>query len=156
MKKIIALLLVAFMAIITVQAQQPNPIKWRTTVKMTSKTEGVVTFKAIIGEGWHLYGMDIPEGGPKSTSFDLSASTGIKLVGKVTASTTPMSRKDDIFGMTLTYWEKNVSFAQKFKVTKKKEAKVQATITYMGCNDQTCMPPKKENISVAVPEYKKK
>ena len=64
------------MAATAAMAQTVQPVKWRISVKMTSKTEGVVTIRAIVGQGWHLYGLDIPKGGPKPTSFNFSKSEG--------------------------------------------------------------------------------
>jgi thiol:disulfide interchange protein DsbD len=150
--KRISLLLVVMLAAVSMSAQ--NPIKWRTSVKMTSKTEGVITLKAVVSQGWHLYGLQLPDDGPRPTVIDFSTSTGIKLVGSVTPARKASEHKDDVFGMTLSWWDKDISFTQKFKVTNKKTAKINGKVSYMSCNDETCMPPATENISVAVPAYK--
>jgi thiol:disulfide interchange protein DsbD len=67
MKKLTFLFVALIISAVTAMAQ--SPIKWRTTYKMTSQTEGVLTVKAIVTEGWHLYGTELPEGGPKATSL---------------------------------------------------------------------------------------
>ena len=72
--------LVAVMAVV-IGAAASQPVKWRTSVRMTSPTEGTVTVRAIIPEGFHLYGMSMPEGGPKATSLDFTGSRGITLTG---------------------------------------------------------------------------
>jgi thiol:disulfide interchange protein DsbD len=151
--KRIMLLAVIIMAAISVSAA--NPISWRTTVKMTSKTEGVITVRATVTKGWHVYALELPDDGPRPTTIDFSTSTGIKLVGSVTPSRKATAHKDDMFGMTLSWWDSDVSFTQKFKVTNKAKAKINGKISYMSCNDETCMPPATESISLAVPAYKK-
>ena len=48
--------LIAFVAVMAVVfgATASQPVKWRTSVRMTSPTEGTVTVRAIIPEGFHL------------------------------------------------------------------------------------------------------
>lgn len=65
---------------------QNQPIRWRTTAKMTSPTEGILTVRAIISDGWHLYDMTLPKGGPVPTTLDFSKSTGVKWLGQFKAS----------------------------------------------------------------------
>ena len=130
-----------------------NPIRWRSSVKMTDKAEGVVLMKAIVQPGWHLYGIDLPKGGPKSTSFDFSDSVGIELIGTVSSSTTPIEVFDNMFQLKLNWWDSNVTFTQRFKVTGNNPM-LKGSITYMGCNDETCTPPRKESISLSIPVKK--
>lgn len=132
-----------------------KPIKWRTSAKMINETEGVITMKAIIEPGWHLYGTNIPSGGPKATKFDFSGSTGITLVGEIISSTQPLKVHDKVFDITLCWWDKTTSFTQKFIKKKKENAKIIGTIQYMGCNDQTCLPPSTQNVNIVVSPYKK-
>ncbi len=104
------------MAATAAMAQTVQPVKWRISVKMTSKTEGVVTIRAIVGQGWHLYGLDIPKGGPKPTSFNFSKSEGIELAGGIAPSVKPEARQDAAFGMELSQWSSNVNFTQHFRL----------------------------------------
>ncbi len=146
---------IAMMILTAVAAAQTPAVRWRTTVKMTSPTEGVVTVRALVGQGWHLYGFDLPDGGPKPTVFDFSKSKGVEFTGVVTPSTKPVSAVDPLFKKTLQWWDANVSFSRTFKVTDRAGAHIGLSIKYMACDGNQCMPPKTENISVAVPEFKK-
>ena len=87
MKKYLLALLAVVAVVLSAAAQEP--VKWRTAVRMTSPTEGTVTVRAIIPEGAHLYGLTMPQGGPKATSLDFSASRGIALKGKRSGSPRP-------------------------------------------------------------------
>ncbi len=152
----VTMLMVLFVSPCGLSQGQPaqSPIRWRMIVKMTSPTEGTVTVKALLSDGWHLYGFDMPKGGPKPTTFDFSESTGIKLVGEPEPSVKPVMKDDKQFGEKLSQWESNVTFVQRFKLTGKGGV-VKLGIRYMGCNDATCMPPRTENFSTPEPEFKK-
>lgn len=127
----------------TAQKMEDSPIKWRMTVKMTSKTEGTVTLRAIVSDGWHLYGTDLPKDGPIPTSFDFKDSKGVKFIDKFVASPKPEIKKDVNFGMELNQWESNVTFTRKFRLTGAiKDAVISGSVKFMGCNDSNCLPPK--------------
>lgn len=126
-----------------------NPIRWRCVARMTSATEGVVTVKALIAEGWHLYGLSMPEGGPKATSISLDASRDVKFMGDVTPDSKPDMRYDALFDMDVNYWEQKAEFSCKFKVTGP-NPRISGTVTYMGCNDETCLPPSTASLSAPV------
>ena len=155
MKRILSLIVCAVMLSLAVSAQSNNPVSWKTSVKMTSKTEGVITMTATMQAGWHIYNTTLIEGGSyKKTNINLSESTGIKLVGAPKASAKAVTVDDKDFGL-ISYWDNKVTFTQKFKVTDKTKARIIGNINYMSCNDETCMPPKNEKIDLAVPAYKK-
>ncbi len=153
MKKVLIFLSIIVLSTLSLAAQKP--IKWRTSIKMINEQEGIITMKAIIEPGWHLYGTSLPKGGPKATKFDLSSSVGVKFIGDIIPSTPPQNVYDKVFELNLNWWEKTLNFTQKFKVIDRKEAKIFGTIFYMGCNDQTCLPPSTQSINIVVPSYKK-
>ena len=153
-EKILTLLIIITMAATAAMAQTVQPVKWRISVKMTSKTEGVVTIRAIVGQGWHLYGLDIPKGGPKPTSFNFSKSEGIELAGGIAPSVKPEARQDAAFGMELFPMVLKRKFHTTFPSKGQWPGKIDLAIVYMACNDENCMPPKTETFSVKVPAYK--
>ena len=147
MKNIIrrSLLVLALLVVTSVAAVAQNPIRWRMSVKMTSASEGVITLKALIQPGWHLYSFNLPDDGPRPTTVSFDKSTGITLSGDLTPARTPVVKDDPMFGGTLSWWESDIAFTQKFKVDKGKSPRIEATVSFMGCNDQTCLPPKTES-----------
>lgn len=146
----IALLLAVLMCSVAAMAQ--NQVRWRTTVKMTDATHGVLTVKALVNDGFHLYGTDVPKGGPVATTLNFDASTGIKFTGAFKPSVAPVKKKDAMFDMTLTYWNApGVTFTRTFKLTGKKEdAVIKGSVKYMACDDKNCTPPKTENITLKI------
>lgn len=151
MKK--ALLLLMAIAAMAIASSAQSPVRWRASVNMTSPDEGEIVVKALIDDGWHLYGFDMPDGGPKPTRFDFSASTGIELNGEIRPSEKPIVRMDPLFGKNLSWWDRNVNFTQRFSVIDKENGVIRISITFMSCNGGTCTPPRTETISAPIPQY---
>lgn len=147
MKKIFLILAVIF-AGRSAFAQIESPVTWAYATKKISATEAVVLIKANIDAGWHIYSLNVKDGGPIKTSFKFTPSKEFTLVGK-TIEPTPVSKYDKSFGMNLTYFENSVVFQQKVKL-KGKKATVKGTLEYMTCNDRKCLPPETIAYSVAV------
>lgn len=134
---LLALLTIALAA----QAQILEPIKWDVKLKPVSSTEYQVVYHATIEDGWHLYNQNLPEGGPVSTSFEYEVKQGLTLSGKTTATSKPITQKDEIFNMVLSWFAKEATFVQKITVTDAKTFHLKGHVQFMGCNDESCLPP---------------
>ena len=140
MKKLIATLWLACL-VCFVQAQILTPVTWKIHLDDTGASEKLIVFTATADKGWHLYDMNLPEGGPISTSFTFETLTGAELIGTPTASVAPTTVYDEQFAMNLRWYPGTVSFTQKFKVTDAAQFKMEGQIEFMACNDETCLPP---------------
>lgn len=153
MKRFITFLSLIF-TLIAVQAQILEPIKWSSNVEQTSPTEGIVTLTASIDDGWHLYGLELPDGGPRQTEISFPETEGVTF-GDITPSQAPISKIDMIFHLKLSWWDSDVSFKIPYKMTSPKEVTVDATVSFQGCNDETCVAPKKEVLTIKLGEGNK-
>jgi len=126
------------------QAQILEPIKWNIQLKPGGSYQEIV-FKASIESGWHLYHMDLPDGGPVPTTFHFEKTEGAKLIGKTTATSKVIKKYDATFAMDLSWFEKEAIFIQKVQVTDAKNFLLKGYVQFMGCNDETCLPPTPEN-----------
>jgi len=132
-------------------AQLLEPIKWQTSLKEgQQKTEKEVVFKATIEPGWHLYAMNLPEGGPISTSFTFESIQGGTLVGSVEAKSKAITKFDALFDMTLSWYVTKGLFVQKVKVTDPAAFKLVGQIRFMACNDEQCLAPTNEDFEVVL------
>ena len=138
---VILALIAVMVATFATQAQIMEPIKWNNSMKMTSDREGVITFAATIDEGWHLYGLTLPDGGPHPTQIEFTKLDNVELVGQLTPSAAPLEKLDEVFALNLSWWENAVSFKQKFKVKAAGAFAIEGEITFQGCNDSSCLPP---------------
>ena len=137
-------LVVALIFGFSLSAQILEPIRWNIGLNQVSGNEYKLTLKASIDKGWHLYGMDLPEGGPIPTTFKFETTNGLKLNGKVTPLSSAIVKKDDIFNLVLTWYANEAVFEQKLSVTDASKFRLKGTLRFMGCNDQTCLPPTPE------------
>lgn len=141
MKRITCICLLAIFTLMA-QAQILTPVKWK--IKLDDKNgaaEKEITFTATADKGWHLYDMNLPEGGPISTSFTFETLTGAETIGQPTASATPTTVFDEQFQMDLRWYAGSVTFTQKIKVTDAAKFKAEGAVEFMACNDETCLPP---------------
>ena len=141
MKRITCICLLAIFTLMA-QAQILTPVKWK--IKLDDKNgaaEKEITFTATADKGWHLYDMNLPEGGPISTSFTFETLTGAETIGQPIASATPTTVFDEQFQMDLRWYAGSVTFTQKIKVTDAAKFKAEGAVEFMACNDETCLPP---------------
>ena len=141
MKKLISSIMLALIALVA-QAQILTPVKWK--IKLDDKggaPEKEIVFTATADKGWHLYDMNLPEGGPVSTSFTFETLNGAELIGQPVPSVKPTTVYDEQFAMNLRWYPGTVSFIQKLKVTDPAKFKVEGEVEFMACYDETCLPP---------------
>lgn len=146
-------LLVLFVSLCFVgNAQIIDPVSWSSSVsEISSDGVATLTLKAKIDGDWHVYAMDLPADGPVPTSFEFTKLNNVKLLGKIAAASAPIEKNESAFGgMLLKYYEKTVSYVQKFKVLDLKKAyAIDGQVTFMCCNDQQCLPPTHKDFSAA-------
>ena len=141
MKKLISSIMLALIALVA-QAQILTPVKRK--IKLDDKggaPEKEIVFTATADKGWHLYDMNLPEGGPVSTSFTFETLNGAELIGQPVPSVKPTTVYDEQFAMNLRWYPGTVSFTQKLKVTDPAKFKAEGEVEFMACNDETCLPP---------------
>lgn len=145
MRYLISLLLAA--ASLVVCAQQDDiktPITWDNSFEMVSDTEAVASFTATIDNGWHLYSTQLPDGGPSPTVVVWDKISGLEPTGDLTSDHAPIEKVDEMFELTLSWWEQKVTLTQHFKVTDPSTVHLEGYVEYSSCNDETCIPPTKE------------
>lgn len=130
-----------------VQAQILTPAKWDIKLEQSGKPEKEIVFTASLDRGWHLYDMNLPAGGPVSTSITFEKIVGAELIGTPIASVAPTTVYDELFSMNLRWYADKVSFRQKLKVTDPAKFKVSGEVEFMVCNDETCLPPDRVDFS---------
>jgi DsbC/DsbD-like thiol-disulfide interchange protein len=147
MKKLL-ILIVLMIAGISTYAQIEAPVKWSYAAKRISSTEAVVFLRATIQDGWHIYSLDVKDGGPIKTSFTFDPSKEYSPEGKPTEPT-PVTRYEKAFSMNVSFFEKSVTFQQKIKLKSANASVVKGKLEYMTCNDQKCLPP--EDLDFSIP-----
>lgn len=139
MKKLISFLLLSF-AVLGLQAQIMDPVKFKTELKNVSDTEAEIVFTATIDNGWHVYSTELGDGGPISATFNVEKKSGVEPVGKLKPVGKEIDTFDKLFEMKVRYFEHTAKFVQKLKLTGGAYA-IEGYLEYGACNDESCLPP---------------
>ena len=128
-------------------AQIVDPVKW-THKSQVKGQELTVSFTANIDPTFHLYAMDIPEGGPQKTEFTFETLDGLKVKGPTKVSNGKLIKThDQAFDMDLSFYENTVTFEQRFKITGS-PYKLEGFVFFMSCNDGMCTPPTRYEFTI--------
>ncbi|HEY9001820.1 MAG TPA: protein-disulfide reductase DsbD N-terminal domain-containing protein [Mucilaginibacter sp.] len=146
MKKLLLLMTVLLISAAS-YAQIESPVKWSYAAKKLNDKEAVVFLRATIQDGWHIYSLNVGDGGPIKTSFKFTPSKEYALAGTV-SEPTPIKKYEEAFKMNVTYFEKTVTFQQKIKL-KGNVSAIKGQLEYMTCNDKKCLPP--EDVDFSIP-----
>lgn len=154
-KSAAAVLLLALLGCVNVFAQRPVHVHWTNTVESVNDTEGIIRWSADIDEGWHIYGMTMPDLGadaigPQLTVFTIEPAAGLQLIGEVEPSVPATEKFDESLKLKLPMWEGKVEFTQRFKLTDgAKGAYIRGTVEYMACTNKSCTPPTRESFDLS-------
>ncbi len=130
------------------QADVLKPVKWQISGKQTDRQTVRMEFKALIDNGWHLYGSEIEGNGPVPTSVFYEDSSLFKSIGPLVPDNPPESVYDPNFGIKLPYYDHTVTFTQTLVTQSAIPPAIKGFIEYMCCDDKTCIPPVQEDFSV--------
>ncbi len=128
-------------------------VNWKTSAEMTSESEGVIRWEASIDQGWHIYGLNMPDidNTVPPTSFTVDTIGGIELIGNVIPDRPATAKVDEVMALKLDQWEGNVTFTQHFRLkAPAKGAAISGIIQYMACSNKVCTPPAKEPFSLTI------
>ncbi|WP_442265286.1 cytochrome c biogenesis protein CcdA [Tenacibaculum sp. ZS6-P6] len=130
-----------------------DPVKWKTKTEKISDNEYYLISTATIDDGWHLYAQDIPKGGPRPTIFSFTPNDSYELMGK-TSEEKGITEDDKVFKMQIKYFANKATFKQKIRLLKE-DAKIEANVQFMVCNDTRCLPPRSEDLTFFTSEKSK-
>ena len=142
------LLLTSFLLAIVsaISAQMQDPVHFKSSLETLQGDEAQIVFSGTIDAGWHVYSTNMGDDGPISATFNTVKMEGAETVGDLIPQGNEKSQYDNLFGMTLRFFEGNVKFVQKIRFTQP-EYNIECYLEYGACNDETCMPPTQVDFS---------
>ena len=155
-RQILLLCLSVLFLAFTAEAQQ-NPLSW----SLDSDAKGQplkagqnfkARLSATIEEGWHLYALDQPKGGPIATKITVPEDSVFKIDGSI-ESPKPTIKLDPNFlieekPIETKFFEKQATFVIPIKMAGDGSGSDLAiNVYYQACNDTYCLPPKTYKIS---------
>ena len=134
MKKLVVLVMLV-LAFAKGNAQILDPVKWSTQIEKKSDGNYLLTFNAVIENGWHMYSQYTAEGGslPLEVLFK-NPKGNFELIGKAKESKTKTAY-NDIFEVNETFFEKKAQLTQEIKLINSKISKVEVSLNYQACKE---------------------
>ena len=148
MRKLIFFIFLILSASFT-SAQIYDPVTWDFSYEKTGDKQYELIFTASIEEHWHMYSMDIPDGGPIPTSFSFDTLPAYKLTGKTYEVTKPVEVLDEAFGFKIKTFSTKAEFRQKITAVESSFT-VKGAVNFMACNNATCSPPKDAEFEIVI------
>ncbi|NML38709.1 sugar transporter [Chitinophaga sp. G-6-1-13] len=125
-----------------------QPIKWSYTARKTAAGEAVLLITATLADGWHLYALNNPANSPVRLAFNFLPDPSYRPEGNVDQPE-PVTRFEKLFGADISYFEHEVVFQQKVKLTGKTAA-VKGTIEFTVCSSRQCLPPETISFNINI------
>jgi Disulphide bond corrector protein DsbC len=146
MKRVLIPLVLLFAAF-TAAAQK---ITWSYSAKKLAANKYELKITATPPAGWHIYSQNTPNGGPLPTAFTFNKNPLLTITGKPKETGKMVDYYDKNFKVNVKYFEGKVDFAQVVTVKGKAKTNVTGEVESMICNDNRCLPPAKENFTIAL------
>lgn len=134
-----------FFAISNLTAQIYDPVSFTTSVKELGENKYTLSIIAKIDKGWHVYSQNVPQGGPAPTSFTFKKSKNYKTIGPV-AEPSGHEVDDPVFNMRIKYFAEKAVFTQNIERKTNDAFTIDASIFFMVCNDNSCLPPGEKEV----------
>jgi thiol:disulfide interchange protein DsbD len=144
MKKIF-LFIVFLFTISSVTAQIYDPVSFTSSVKELGNNKYKLIITAKIDNGWHIYSQNVPKGGPAPTGFTFPKSKNYKIIGGV-GEPEGHEVDDPVFQMRIKYFADKAVFTQNIERRSADAFNINATIFFMVCNDNSCLPPSEKEV----------
>lgn len=150
MKKIFLSALIGLFAFVA-SAQMKNPVKWAFEARKKTTDTYEVTLTATLEKPWHIYSQSTGAGGPIPTKVTFKANPLISIAGKTTEKGKLEKVYDKNFKTDVLFYANSVVFVQTIKVKGSAKTNIVGTVDYMVCDDEQCLPPKKQSFDIKLP-----
>lgn len=125
-------------------------VQFKYDSKLVKGDRYLITIKALIPDSWHIYSQTSPDDGPNPTRVVFNSNPFIKLEGAVNEKGKMIKHFEEVFDLTVEYFEDSVEYTQLVKLNSKQKLKTNITgsVEYMLCTDGRCLSPTKEKFSI--------
>ena len=153
MKRVLSLAFGLTASLAAVYGQKLDPIQWTLTSQVTKAPPASTVplhLKATFQEGWHLYSLTTPAGGPIPTTAALAENPAV--TQSKFYQPPPVRQFDKNFNLDTETFEKEVDLPLTAELTPDAKGAVELTanVRYQACSDRQCLPPRKKTASFIV------
>ncbi|MEX8548607.1 MAG: sugar transporter [Mucilaginibacter sp.] len=151
MKKLmmVALLLVAMIP--KGKAQDiADVVKWDFYATKIAPKTYEVHMVPTVQQPWHIYSQVSPKNGAVPTRFTFAVNPIAQLQGNVKEIGKVASKYEQVFKLTVLFFEGKVDFVQVVKLRADVKTTLSGTVKFMVCNDHECLPPQNIPFKITV------
>ena len=132
-------LLFTFFTLMSLNAQDTEPVSWTYELTKLNSLEYQISFNAEIIEGWKLYSQFSPEEGSVATRFKFLNNNNNYVADEVFNEEPYIIGFDNVFKMDLFYFEGKANFKQSIKLNNKDLNQIKIEVEYSSCDDELCI-----------------
>ena len=136
------------------QAQIVEAAEWDWSQSNTEDGILTLTFSGTPLGHFHIYGLNIPAGGPNATAIEFDEMVGAELLGAPTTDKAPTKLHDPVFDMELEWFAEPFQVIQKIQINDPQGFKLSGDLVYQACDDQMCTPPTRVSFEVGPKDLK--
>lgn len=138
-------------ALATCLAAEENPVKWKiegpTSVRAGEAIRVAVTGR--IEDGYHIYSITQPPGGPIATTITVANTQAWKISGDIIGPP-PLRMHDESFDIDVESYEGTARFRIPVMPAAETTEKLRIAVRYQACNNRLCLPPKTVKLELPV------
>ena len=149
MARKLSIIILSLFVSVSVSGQIIDPVIWSFGYESIGENQYEIVLRVSIEEGSHIYGMEVPEGGPIATNIRFAEDKRLSFENNIVSNIQPNKKYDEAFEMEIATFEGKVEFRQPIKSTVS-DFTVRGYVEYMSCNNISCSPPKEVEFSIAV------
>ncbi|MDA9883308.1 protein-disulfide reductase DsbD family protein [Flavobacteriaceae bacterium] len=132
-------LLFTFFTLMSLNAQDTEPVSWTYELTKLNSLEYQISFNAEIIEGWKLYSQFSPEEGSVATRFKFLNNNNNYVADEIFNEEPYIIGFDNVFKMDLFYFEGKANFKQSIKLNNKDVNQIKIEVEYSSCDDELCI-----------------
>lgn len=130
-------------------------VKWSFSAKKVADKTYEIHLTPAVQSPWHIYSQSSPEDGALPTVFTFNKNPLVVLDGKVKEIGKIVSKYEDVFEVTVKYFEGRADFVQTVTLRQAQGGKpiktnLTGSVEFMACNDEQCTPPQTVNFTIPI------
>lgn len=132
------------------QAPPNGTVQWTATLGATNGSEATLQVSGAIEDGWHVYALTQPPGGPTALRVTVDDNELAQAAG-TPSGTSSQKRRDPSFGLETRFYTH--SFTIRLPLQLKQPAAtgkqlIPVSVRFQTCSDRECQPPTTVHLSV--------
>jgi len=127
---------------------QEHPITWRVARAGTQAGDTIaLRVDATVPDGWHLYSITQPRGGPIATTFAVDPAERFRLNSEIEGPT-PRLMPDPNFGIMSEWYEDSAAFQLRVSARPGAGTTLRTRVRYQACTLRYCLPPMEDTLTI--------